>query len=204
MNCHSTNPSQRVIDTDFSKGRLIHVQEISLDDLVKFHGHKCDGLVLGFLALKFSFQEIFPDGVVDRTNLRIVSKSGPCIGDAAVYLTGGRYQFNTFYVSNEIPFTYIIQKIDTEEAWGIKLKPGVFPDRIGKAGKKAIAGQLNSCELKELKQWEDEFSEELLSKELSDSYHLERLDKFTWKPVLKNSFPKTDVINKNKEACYEP
>ncbi|MCC5816709.1 MAG: formylmethanofuran dehydrogenase subunit E family protein [Leptospira sp.] len=199
----TSNPSIRVLDTDFSKGRLIHKQTISLDDLVKFHGHKCDGLVLGFLALQYSFQEIFPDGIVDRTNLRIVSKSGPCISDAAIYLTGGRYQFNTFYVSNAIPYTYIIQKIDSEETWGVRLKPGVFSKKIGTAGKKAVAKELNSCELKELKNWEDEFSEFLLKGKLEYLYILEKVEKFDWKPELDNSFIKTDVINKDKEACNE-
>jgi acetolactate decarboxylase len=39
-------------DTDFSKGRLGHTQEITIDDVAKFHGHLCDGLVVGFLGLR--------------------------------------------------------------------------------------------------------------------------------------------------------
>ena len=45
-------PSIKVLDTDFSKGRLQNVQTITLDDAVKLHGHLCDGLVVGFLGLK--------------------------------------------------------------------------------------------------------------------------------------------------------
>lgn len=51
--------SFRVIDTDFSKGRLGFQQEIELDDLVKFHGHLCDGLVVGTKALNYAFAEFF-------------------------------------------------------------------------------------------------------------------------------------------------
>src|SRR6056297_194624 len=63
----------RVNDTNFSKGRLGNIQNIDLDDLVKFHGHLCDGLVLGHLALQRAMAELYPEGTVDRTNTRIVS-----------------------------------------------------------------------------------------------------------------------------------
>lgn len=43
------NPSVKVLDTDFSKGRLKNVQTINLNDAVKLHGHLCDGLVVGFM-----------------------------------------------------------------------------------------------------------------------------------------------------------
>lgn len=50
-NLFAQNPSIQVQDTDFSKGRLQHVQTITLNDAVKFHGHLCDGLTVGFLGL---------------------------------------------------------------------------------------------------------------------------------------------------------
>lgn len=46
------NPSIKVLDTDFSKGRLQNIQTITLNDAIKLHGHLCDGLVVGFLGLK--------------------------------------------------------------------------------------------------------------------------------------------------------
>lgn len=42
---------KKSLDTDFSKGRLTHQQKISIKDLEKFHGHLCDGLVVGALAM---------------------------------------------------------------------------------------------------------------------------------------------------------
>ncbi|MEX2411632.1 MAG: FmdE family protein [Candidatus Paceibacterota bacterium] len=102
------NPTIQTIDTDFSKGKLIHTQNISLNDTAKFHGHLCDGLVVGFLGLKEALLLLYPNGIVDRTNTQIVSKSSPCLTDVAIYLTGGRYQFNTFYVDDNIEYTYIV------------------------------------------------------------------------------------------------
>jgi acetolactate decarboxylase len=48
QNVFAQNPAIKVMDTDFSKGRLTHQQTITLDDAAKFHGHLCDGLVVGF------------------------------------------------------------------------------------------------------------------------------------------------------------
>lgn len=105
------NISFKTNDTDFSKGRLGFHQEVELDDLVKFHGHLCDGLVVGAMGLNQALEALFPEGLIDRTDLRIVSKSSPCLTDVAVYLTGARYQFGTFYVDNAIDGMYIVQKI---------------------------------------------------------------------------------------------
>jgi len=100
------------IDTDFSKGRLTHRQTISMNDLEKFHGHLCDGLVVGALAMQEAMNILYPNQPIDRTNLRIVSKPSPCLTDVAIYLTGGRYQFNTFYVDTDFEGIYILQRID--------------------------------------------------------------------------------------------
>jgi len=100
------NPSMEVLDTNFSKGSLNYKQTITLNDVVKFHGHLCDGLVVGFLGAKEALYKLYPDGLVDRTNTRIISKSSPCLTDVAIYLTGGRYQFNTFFVSDSINYIY--------------------------------------------------------------------------------------------------
>ena len=146
-----SNPTIQTIDTDFSKGRLNHIQIISLEDTAKFHGHLCDGLVVGFLGLKEALHQLYPNGIVDRTNTRIVSKSSPCITDIAIYLTGGRYQFNTYYVDDSISYHYIVQRIDNGLTYGVKLKPEIKPSIIEEMGKKAIEGKLSPCDLDHLK-----------------------------------------------------
>jgi acetolactate decarboxylase len=197
----NTKTSIQTIDTDFSKGRLNHIQTITLADVEKFHGHLCDGLVLGFLSLKEALQQIYPNAIIDRTNTRIVSKASPCTSDVAIYLTGGRYQFNTFYVSNEINYNYIVQQIDTGTAFGVKLKPGIKPPIIDEMGTKAIQQKLSPEELDKLKVLEDKFSKDLLSMNPREVFIIEEIKNFKWKPILSNQFVKTDVINKNIESC---
>jgi acetolactate decarboxylase len=197
----SHDPTIKVNDTDFSKGRLGLEHELTLEDLEKFHGHLCDGLVVGFLGIKEGLDILYPDGIVDRTNTRIVSKSSPCLTDVAVYVTGGRYQFNTFYVSNDITGFYVIQRIDNDKTVSVTMNKGVKPAEIDELGAKAVAGELAACELDSLKQMENNFSEKLLSTNPKDNFTVTELDSFEWNPILKNDFTKTDVLNKNKEKC---
>jgi len=191
----------RVNDTDFSKGRLGNVQEVELNDLAKFHGHLCDGLVVGHLALQEALLQLYPDGVIDRTNTRIVSKASPCLTDTAIYLTGGRYQFNSFYVSEAIEGLFTVQRIDNDKTVSVAMNRGVKPEEINKLGAKAIKGELSPCELDGLKAMEDEFSEKLLQTDSKDNFTVTELSDFKWKPVLNNYFVKTDILNKATERC---
>lgn len=192
----------RVNDTDFSKGRLGLNHELNLEDFEKFHGHLCDGLVVGFLGIKEGLKVLYPDGVIDRTNTRIVSKSSPCLTDVAVYATGGRYQFNSFYVDNSIEDAfYVLQRIDNGKAVKVQLKKGIKPLEIDELGNKAIKGELPACDLDELKKMEDDFSSKLLATEPKDNFTVTEVKNFKWKPILKNDFIKTDILNKNKAEC---
>jgi len=192
----------QVNDTDFSKGKLGLKHEINLTDLEKFHGHLCDGLVVGFLGIKQGLQALYPDGLMDRTNTRIISKSSPCLTDVAVYVSGGRYQFDTFYVEDTIENgLYVIQRIDNGKTVKVNLNTGIKPPEIDKMGSKAIQGDLAACELKELKQLEDAFSQKLLSSNPEEIFTVTKITNFEWKPILKNDYLKTDILNKNKGDC---
>lgn len=195
------NPSIKVLDTDFSKGRLQNVQTITLNDAAKLHGHLCDGLVVGFLGLKETLYKLYPDSIIDRTNTRIVSKSSPCLTDIAIYLTGARYQFNTFYVSDSINYLFIVQRTDNKKGYGVKLKTGLKPAAIDSLGRLATTGELNPCGLDSLRKLEDQFSAFILTKNPQTLFIIEEIKNFKWYPVLKNNFPKTDVLNKKQKNC---
>ncbi len=197
------NPSIKVLDTDFSKGRLANQQTISLNDVAKFHGHLCDGLVVGFLGLMEALYKIYPDSIIDRTNARVVSKSSPCLTDIAIYLSGGRYQFNTFYVDDSIKYAFIVQRIDNEKTYGVKLKSGVKPTVIDSLGNLANNGKLSSCLIDSLHKMENKFIEKLYESNAHEIFIVEEISNFIWQPVLKNTFIKTDVLNKQKSNCKQ-
>jgi formylmethanofuran dehydrogenase subunit E len=195
------NPSIEVLDTDFSKGRLQNIQTITLNDAVKLHGHLCDGLVAGFLGLKETMYKLYTDSIIDRTNNRIVSKPSPCLTDIAIFITGARYQYNTFYVSDSIKYQFIVQRIDNEKTYGVKLKLGLMPSAIDSLGKLAVKGDLDACGIDSLRKLENEFSSFLLSKNPKDLFIIEEIKNYKWLPVLKSNFLKTDVLNKKLKGC---
>jgi acetolactate decarboxylase len=201
QNAFAQNPSIKVLDTDFSKGRLAHQQTITLDDAAKFHGHLCDGLVVGFLGLREALYKIYPDSIIDRTNTRIVSKSSPCLTDIAIYLTGGRYQFNTYYVSDSIKYAFIVQRIDNGKAYAVKLKPGIKPAAIDSLGNLANIGKLDACGIDSLHQNESRFLNQLLVTNPQEAFILEEIKNYAWNPIISNSFLKTDIVNKNLQNC---
>ena len=192
----------KVNDTDFSKGKLGHLQTIELNDIAKFHGHLCDGLAEGFLALEYGLKQLYPDGIIDRTNTRIVSKSSPCLTDAAIYITGGRMQYNTFYVDNSIDGMYILQKMDSKTTLLIKRKDHVKPAIIDELGNKAIHQELDACELEKLKALEDNYTKFLLQSKPEDLFEVMSLTDWDWSPKYE-TYTKTDIINKNITHCKQ-
>jgi len=201
-NSFAQNPSIKVLDTDFSKGRLQNVQTISLNDAVKLHGHLCDGLVVGFLGLKEALYQLYPDSIIDRTNNRIVSKPSPCLTDIAIFMTGARYQYNTYYVSDSIKYLFVAQRIDTKKAYGVKLKSGIMPTAIDSLGRLATKGELDACGIDNLRKQESDFSNYLLSlKNPQSLFIISEIKNYEWLPVLMNNFIKTDVLNKKLQNC---
>ena len=199
----SDGPSFTVVDTDFSKGRLGYEQEIELGDLEKFHGHLCDGLVVGALGMQEAAKALFPEGPIDRTNLRVVSKPSPCLTDVAVYVTGGRYQFGTFYVDTDFEGEYILQRLDNGTAVSVGLNAGVKPSAIDSLGAIAVAGELSPCGIDSLRAMEDKFTETLLSADAAKIFTVRTLTDFHWQPKAKNDFVKTDVVNKVAGPCRQ-
>lgn len=189
------------IDTDFSKGRLNHKQKITINDLEKFHGHLCDGLVVGALALQEAMKELYPNEPIDRTNLRIISKPSPCLTDVAIYLSGGRYQFNTFYVDTDFEGLYIIQRIDDLKTVTVSLNKGVKPTAIDSLGNIAIQQNLPPCEIDHLRKLEDDFTQTLIQSNPTKLFTVKEISNFQWNPNTKNDYLKTDVLNKNLPNC---
>jgi len=122
------NKPVKVLDTESALGRYAQkTKELSLRDIALIHGHLCDGLVISYLEIKAVLEKLFPDGIIDRTDLRVVSKNGPCWVDTVSAMTGARINFGTLSIDPKIGDGFIIQRISTGEAYDVHLKKGVFP-----------------------------------------------------------------------------
>lgn len=193
-----------VRDTDNSLGRYsLKTKAIGLKDLARIHGHLCDGLVIAFVQIKGILDQLFPEGVVDRTDLRGVSKNAPCWVDALAFMTGARINFKTLRIDNSVGDGFIIQRISTNEAYSVRLKPGVFaPElkqsearirRLRAEGKPVGARDIDAVEA-----MQSNLSKTMLVTPPSELLLIERLPdyKFTFCDLFGE---RGDVINKNME-----
>ena len=190
-----------VLDTDSALGRYsLNTKEIGLKDLARMHGHLCDGLVIAFVQIKAVLNKLFPQGVVDRTDLQGVSKNGPCWVDALGFMTGARINFQTLRIDNSIGDGYIIQKISTGEAYEVHLKPGIFPATQDNLEKKIralrAAGQTVTPEdIDSLDKMANALSQKLLNTVPAEILDIKPLAHYKFVPI--DLFGRRgDVINK--------
>ncbi|UCH20926.1 MAG: formylmethanofuran dehydrogenase subunit E family protein [Deltaproteobacteria bacterium] len=191
-----------VKDTDSALGRYNQrTKEIGLKDLARIHGHMCDGLVIAFVEIRGVFVKLFPDGVVDRTDLCAVSKNGPCWADTAAFMTGARINFKTLRIDASIGDGFIIQRISTGEAFKVHLKPDVFPeDQAALESKirslRAQGKPVTAEEIDRVEKMGDELSLKLLTTPPDKLLDIEKLEdyKFQFADLFGM---RGDIINKD-------
>ena len=188
------NQSIKVLDTESALGRYAtKTKEISLKDLTLIHGHLCDGLVISYIEIKAVFRKLFPDGIIDRTDLRAVSKNGPCWVDAASIMTGARINFETLSIQPEIGNGFIIQKISTGEAYDVHLKDGIFPQELTlletkirtlrKQGKEVLLEDIDKVE-----KLANDLSKKLLNTSPEEALDIKKLDDYEYKFSFKSGY----------------
>lgn len=178
-----------VRDTDSALGRYsLKTKEIGLKDLARIHGHPCDGLVISFIEIKAAMEKLFPDGVVDRTDLRAVSKNGPCWVDAVAMMTGARINFQTLRIDNTVGDGFIIQKISTGEAYDVRLKPGGFPkeqaELEGKIRKLRAEGKdVTAADIDAVEKMGDDLSRKLLNTPPAEIIEIKALPNYKFQHI---------------------
>ena len=116
-----------VKDTDSAMGRYnLHAKKLGIKTLARSHGHLCDGLVLAYVELANTLPKLFSDGIVDRTDLRIVAKNSPCLVDTSALMSGARINHGTLSLDNALGGSFIVQKISTGEAYRVSLADTSF------------------------------------------------------------------------------
>ncbi|MGP6207483.1 formylmethanofuran dehydrogenase subunit E family protein [Cuniculiplasma sp. SKW3] len=190
-------------DTESSHGRYsMKVREIHAEDILKFHGHACDGLFRGIYAISVAMKKLYPEGIIDRTDTRIISRNSPCIGDVASYITGGRVRFGTQDVISEPGVWYIAQRISDGKAVRVAERKGFFPEEISNIEREfGISKPENIPSLVDLLQkMQDEWVQNvLLNTRPEDNYSAEFLS-IDWKEVpYEHKGIRTDILYKNAE-----
>ena len=129
-------PVFEVLATRGTQGRYYpYTYPVTLKDIVRFHGHDCEGLVHAANSAKIAFGILFPDGVIDRSVLWAITGQSPCFSDAVAFLTGARLQYGNlgFFRDAKYGHAILLYREDTGVAvlatWkkGIDNIPGETP-----------------------------------------------------------------------------
>lgn len=121
----------RVLDTESSLGPMAKApQEVTLADLVRFHGHPCDGLVAAAEGIALGLKALFPEGVVDRTDVAAATNASPCYSDVAAYLSGARTMYGTLVIDKALGDEWVLVRRSTGRAVRVALEPGVKPAEL--------------------------------------------------------------------------
>lgn len=195
------NTPIKVKDTNSSLGRYSTFRKnITLKDMALIHGHLCDGLVISYIELKYALYRLFPDKIIDRTDLRVVTKNGPCWVDACSFLTGARINFGTLSIDKTLINSIIVQKISTGETYQVSLKEGVFPKKLENLEKeikltRAKGEHVADEKIQELEQQANGLSRKLLTTNPDELLNIKKLNNYKFKQNIEVG-QRSDVINK--------
>jgi formylmethanofuran dehydrogenase subunit E len=198
-------PVFQMLATQGTQGRYYpFTYPVTLKDLIRFHGHDCEGTISAANAAWVAFKILFPDGIIDRSVLWGISGTSPCWSDAVAYLTGARLQYGNlaFFKDKRYSHAIILYREDTNVAvlatWkeGINNIPGepvMLPGKINwkpkismeevealKAVVKNAGGNPTpyQVDLMRYQQWAH--VNDILEHPLEDSYQAKVIKDFKW------------------------
>jgi len=177
------SPVFQVLDTESSLGPYAtRPRTITLEDLVHFHGHPCDGLVLAACALHLAFDKLYPAGVVDRTDTGIITNNSPCFGDVGAYLTGGRIRFGTQKIDPTMGNEFIVHRFSTGQTVRVTLKPGLFPKELSRLEGIIKNGHATLSQVRHCQEIQLDWIRRVLSRPSADLFDVSSLPGLVWQP----------------------
>ncbi|MHB1087845.1 MAG: formylmethanofuran dehydrogenase subunit E family protein [Acidimicrobiales bacterium] len=197
----ATLPRFEVLDTRSAQGRLdVRAKTVTVSDLVLAHGHACDGLLRGVWAMRALVDVAFEGAPIDRSDLLVVSKNSPCLGDVAAYLTGARVRFGTHRLDDTLGVGFQIQQLSTGRAFEVREEAGFFPELIVAWEAALLQDTMPEAEMREVlavheaAQW-DWVRENLLPSAPADHYIARELDHLELPAPLWHA-RRTDTVNR--------
>lgn len=198
-------PVFEILATKGTQGRYYQrTYAVTLKDMVKWHGHDCEGTTHAANSMKVAFEILFPDGIVDRSVLKGISGTGPCWSDAVAFLTGARLQYGNlgYFKNKDYNHAVLLYREDTKVAvlatWkkGINNIPGepvVLPGKINWTPKvnmqdvielkkevKNSKGHPTPYQVDLLRYYQWKHVNDVLSHPLDESYQAKVIENFNW------------------------
>ncbi len=169
-------------DTVNKYGRYAdRTKSVTLSDLIKFHGHFCGGLVESAGALKVAFDKLFPDGIVDRTDLRIASNNSACGGDVAVYLTGARMRFASHILDPKLTESeFVVQQVSTGKTVRVRVRPDAYPTEVRVQMRKIELGNFKPEDIDRFQELQWDYAKRIVSRPLGETFMLVDSADYQW------------------------
>ena len=198
-------PVFEMLATQGTQGRYYpYTYPVTLKDLVRFHGHDCEGTSHAANAAWVAFRILFPDGIIDRSVLWGISGESPCWSDAVAFLTGARLQYGNlgFFKDKRYSHAIVLYREDTKVAvlatWkaGINNIPGepvMLPAKITwqprvamkdvealKAVVKQAGGEPTPYQVDLMRHQQWVHVNDILDRPLEESYQAQIIENFKW------------------------
>ncbi len=197
-------PTFEILATRGTQGRYYdYTYAVGLKEIIKFHGHDCEGLTHAACCCQVAFDILFPDGIIDRSVLRGISGPSPCWSDVVAFLTGARIQYGNlgFFRNSDYGHAILLYREDTKTAvlatWKkginnitgepvvldeeITWEPEVDMDEVREL-KRAVKGRKEAlpCQVDLMRYWQWKHINDILSRPLEESYQAKVIAEFKW------------------------
>lgn len=228
-------PVFEILATKGTQGRYYQrTYAVTIKDIIKWHGHDCEGTTHAANSMKVAFEILFPDGIIDRSVLKGISGTGPCWSDAVAFLTGARLQYGNlgFFKNTDYNHAILLYREDTKMAVLATLKKGinnipdepvVLPEKIKwtpkvnmqevmdlKAEVKNSKGQPTPYQVDLLRYYQWQHVNDILNHPLHESYQAKVIENFNWddwidkEKMFSSPFKRSDTRLKNYPYREKP
>ena len=177
-------PVFRVRDTLHKYGRYDpRPKVITAADLIKFHGHLCGGLMEAAAALRAAFNVLFPEDVIDRTDLEIVGNNSACGGDVAAYLTGARVRFGSQVIDPALKGgEFYVRRVSTGEIVHVRLREEVYPHEVKAQMRRVLSDERAPADMDRFGELQWAYARRLCEMPPEAAFLVERIGEYPWPP----------------------
>lgn len=188
-------------DTDSAMGRYnLHAKKLDIKTLALSHGHLCDGLVIAYIELANTLPLLFEDGIIDRTDIRVVAKNSPCLVDTSALMSGARINHKRLSLDNSLGANFIVQRISTGATYKVSLADKSFLKAL-KIKEEEIKSKKNKNitpkNIDELEALAFEAMKYMLNTEPKKLLKITQLKNYHYNFNIEQIGSRSDIVNKN-------
>ncbi len=126
----------------YDKTRLL---EITIDDIVKYHGGLCPGIAVGFKATKFAAMSLWGDEIPKRDDFLIIitNKLPKCAVDALEFITRAKTRGNLIIENTDkerMDWSFTFARKSEKTALNVKLRQNAPKQRLPKMDRDEFTG----------------------------------------------------------------